>query len=70
VKEIIAVLQYLKEGKKQVHKLDNNDDEDVILFAAADCTGHGVPGAMDSATCNNGMNPSVREYGGSDRKRF
>ncbi|MEX1192786.1 MAG: SpoIIE family protein phosphatase [Brumimicrobium sp.] len=35
---------------------------DNILFAAADCTGHGVPGAMVSVVCNNGLNRSVREY--------
>ncbi|MBK7128036.1 MAG: tetratricopeptide repeat protein [Crocinitomicaceae bacterium] len=34
---------------------------DKILFAAADCTGHGVPGAMVSVVCNNGLNRSVRE---------
>ena len=34
-----------------------------ILFAACDCTGHGVPGAMVSVVCNNGLNRSVREYG-------
>lgn len=33
-----------------------------ILFAAADCTGHGVPGAMVSVLCNNGLNRSVREF--------
>ena len=33
-----------------------------LLFAAADCTGHGVPGAMVSVVCNNGLNRSVREY--------
>ena len=33
------------------------------LFAAADCTGHGVPGAMVSVVCNNGLNRSVREFG-------
>ena len=36
------------------------------LFAAADCTGHGVPGAMVSVVCNNALNRSVREYGLSD----
>jgi serine phosphatase RsbU (regulator of sigma subunit) len=36
---------------------------DVVLIAAADCTGHGVPGAMVSVICNNGLNRSVREYG-------
>jgi serine phosphatase RsbU (regulator of sigma subunit) len=34
-----------------------------ILFAAADCTGHGVPGAMVSVVCNNALNRSVREHG-------
>ena len=33
------------------------------LFAVADCTGHGVPGAMVSVICNNGLNRSVREFG-------
>lgn len=37
--------------------------EDTIFFAAADCTGHGVPGAMVSVICNNGLNRSVREFG-------
>lgn len=37
-----------------------------ILFAAADCTGHGVPGAMVSVVCNNGLNRSVREHGLTD----
>jgi|GEM_PF-501570 len=40
--------------------------EGKVLFAAADCTGHGVPGAMVSVVCNNGLNRSVREYGLSD----
>lgn len=37
--------------------------ENRVLFAAADCTGHGVPGAMVSVVCNNGLNRSVREHG-------
>lgn len=41
-------------------------NNDIILFAAADCTGHGVPGAMVSVICNNGLNRSVREYGITD----
>lgn len=40
--------------------------EDRILFAVADCTGHGVPGAMISVVCNNALNRSVREYNLSD----
>jgi tetratricopeptide (TPR) repeat protein len=37
-----------------------------VLFAAADCTGHGVPGAMVSVICNNGLNRSVRELNLTD----
>ena len=40
--------------------------ENSVLFAAADCTGHGVPGALVSVVCNNGLNRSVREYGLTD----
>lgn len=40
--------------------------EDMIFFAAADCTGHGVPGAMVSVVCNNGLNRAIREFGLSD----
>lgn len=34
-----------------------------VLFAAADCTGHGIPGAMVSVVCNGALNRSVREFG-------
>ena len=40
--------------------------DDKILFAAADCTGHGVPGAMVSVVCNMALNRAVREYGLTD----
>jgi len=36
---------------------------DTILYAAADCTGHGVPGAMVSVVCYNALNRAVKEYG-------
>jgi len=39
------------------------NQEKMSLFAAADCTGHGVPGAMVSVVCNNALNRSVREFG-------
>ena len=38
--------------------VDNN-----ILIAAADCTGHGVPGAMVSVVCSNALNRAVKEFG-------
>ena len=37
--------------------------ENEVLFAAADCTGHGVPGAMVSVVCHNALNRVVREFG-------
>jgi len=40
-----------------------NKEQDTTMFAVADCTGHGVSGAMTSMLCNNALNTSVREYG-------
>jgi len=34
---------------------------DSIFFAAADCTGHGVPGAMVSVVCSNALSKAVLE---------
>jgi len=39
---------------------------DLSLFAAADCTGHGVPGAMVSVVCHGALNRAVREFGLTD----
>jgi serine phosphatase RsbU (regulator of sigma subunit) len=36
--------------------------DDKILIAAADCTGHGVPGALVSLVCYNALNKAVFEY--------
>ncbi len=35
---------------------------DLIFIAAADCTGHGVPGAMVSVVCHNALNRSLKEF--------
>lgn len=32
------------------------------FIAAADCTGHGVPGALMSVVCHNALNRTVREF--------
>ena len=37
--------------------------KDHIVFAVADCTGHGVPGSMVSIVCNNALNRVVVEQG-------
>jgi serine phosphatase RsbU (regulator of sigma subunit) len=34
---------------------------DTLLFAVADCTGHGVPGAMVSVICHNALNAAVNQ---------
>lgn len=36
--------------------------DDIVFVAAADCTGHGVPGAMVSVVCHNALNRSLKEY--------
>lgn len=36
---------------------------DLFFIAAADSTGHGVPGAMVSVVCSNALNRSVKEFG-------
>ncbi|HXB12070.1 MAG TPA: SpoIIE family protein phosphatase, partial [Bacteroidia bacterium] len=35
---------------------------DNVLIAAADCTGHGVPGALVSVVCSNALNRTVKEF--------
>jgi serine phosphatase RsbU (regulator of sigma subunit) len=39
---------------------------DVRFIAAADCTGHGVPGAMVSVVCANALNRAVKEFNLAD----
>jgi serine phosphatase RsbU (regulator of sigma subunit) len=38
------------------------NNPELILIAAADCTGHGVPGAMVSVVCSNALNRAVKEF--------
>jgi len=33
---------------------------DAVFIAAADCTGHGVPGALTSSFCNNALNDAIK----------
>ena len=40
------------------------------FFAAADCTGHGVPGAMVSVVCYNALNRAVREFGNTEPSKI
>lgn len=46
-----------------MHVLENEDtNTETILIAAADCTGHGVPGALVSVVCYNALNRTVTEF--------
>jgi serine phosphatase RsbU (regulator of sigma subunit) len=36
--------------------------ESALFIAAADCTGHGVPGAMVSVVCSNALNRAMKEF--------
>jgi serine phosphatase RsbU (regulator of sigma subunit) len=36
--------------------------KNTVYFAAADCTGHGVPGAMVSVVCSTALNRAVKEF--------
>lgn len=37
--------------------------DNIQFIAAADCTGHGVPGAMMSVVCSNALYRAVKEFG-------
>lgn len=37
--------------------------ENLVFYAVADCTGHGVPAAMVSVICNHALNTCVNEFG-------
>lgn len=39
-----------------------NSSDQLVLFAVADCTGHGVPGAMVSVVCSGALNRAVKEF--------
>lgn len=40
--------------------------EDVVFFSVADCTGHGVPGALLSIICSSALTKTVKEYNVSE----
>ena len=52
-------LETIKEGDH--HSSNSPQEENLVLFAAADCTGHGVPGAMVSVMCSNALSKAVNE---------
>jgi serine phosphatase RsbU (regulator of sigma subunit) len=44
-------------------KTVQKENENLVFFAAVDCTGHGVPGAFVSIVGHNGLNRAVNEFG-------
>lgn len=67
-KDIVAGDFFWLEPHSSIQKEPNSTFTDIntpslVLFAAADCTGHGVPGALVSVICVNALNRSVREFG-------
>ncbi len=47
----------------EVVSSEKKDKNEIILIAAADSTGHGVPGAMVSIVCSNALDKAVKEFG-------
>jgi len=45
---------------------EDKNGQTKILIAAADCTGHGVPGAMVSLVCSTALNRAVKEFAITD----
>lgn len=46
----------------EVEYLTENNENSIILFAAVDCTGHGVPGALMSIIGHNSLTKIINEY--------
>lgn len=61
-KDIVAGDFYWMDVHSASQGAGKNDTE-IIFIAAADCTGHGVPGAMVSVVCSNALNRAVKEFG-------
>lgn len=60
-KDIVAGDFYWLETTSSFNSETDCHDQ-IILLAAADCTGHGVPGALVSVVCSNAMNRAVKEF--------
>lgn len=65
-KDIVAGDFYWMEqlGRDSVAVTSDRSKEHLrVLLAVADCTGHGVPGAIVSVVCSNALNRAVKELG-------
>jgi serine phosphatase RsbU (regulator of sigma subunit) len=60
-------MEIVKSREFRDDRLENSiASSQLRLIAAADCTGHGVPGAMVSVVCSNALNRTVKEFGITD----
>lgn len=70
--EVVEEKAAVGSGSKQLKATNEINKElppaaaSCILLAAADCTGHGVPGAMVSVVCSNALQRTVNEFGISE----
>jgi serine phosphatase RsbU (regulator of sigma subunit) len=56
-------MEVVESLEMRVKSATNTNNSQLILIAVADCTGHGVPGAMVSVVCSNALNRAVKEFG-------
>jgi serine phosphatase RsbU (regulator of sigma subunit)/Tfp pilus assembly protein PilF len=59
---IVESSEFGVQSAEPISELRTKNSE-LILIAAADCTGHGVPGAIVSVVCSNALNRAVKEFG-------
>jgi len=60
-KDIVAGDFYWMESSSLMDPVKKTTSE-YTFIAAADCTGHGVPGALVSVVCSNALNRSIKEF--------
>jgi len=61
-KDIVAGDFYWMWSEATYRNIAGEEVDQTILIAAADCTGHGVPGALVSVVCSNALNRTVKEF--------
>jgi len=61
-KDIVAGDFYWMETFTKGKAKSGNKEDEIVMIAAADCTGHGVPGALVSVVCSNALNRAVKEF--------
>jgi serine phosphatase RsbU (regulator of sigma subunit) len=65
-KDIVSGDFYWMESCAEASDSEGGEATEWVYFAAADCTGHGVPGAMVSVICSNALSKALLEEGHRD----